>query len=70
MTHTITVRLTAEQAKWLEEVSRETGIAKSDIVRQHLEQARSTKKRQRFLRLAGAVSRDPLLSTRKGYSRK
>lgn len=70
MTHTITIRLTGELEQWLAKLSRETGIPKSEIVREQLEKARRDKKTPRFMRLAGTVNGEPDLSSRKGYSRK
>lgn len=70
MTHTITIRLTEELERWLGKLSRETGIPKSEIVREQLEKARADKTPRRFMRLAGTVKGPPGLSSRKGYSRK
>lgn len=70
MTHTLTIRLTDELERWLEKVSRETGIPKSEFVRAQLERVRTDKKQKPFMRLAGSVRGAPSLSTRKGYSRK
>lgn len=70
MTHTLTIRLTDELERWLEQVSRETGIPKSEFVRAQLERVRTDKKQKSFMRLAGSVSGAPSLSRRKGYSRK
>lgn len=70
MTHTLTIRLTDELERWLEKVSRETGIPKSEYVRAQLERVRVSKEQPRFMRLAGSVSGPPTLSSRKGYSRK
>jgi predicted transcriptional regulator len=70
MTHTITIRLTDELERWLGKVSRETGIPKSEIVREQLERARTDKKTHRFMRLAGTIKGPPGLSSRKGYSRR
>jgi hypothetical protein len=69
MGHTISVRLPEDLAKWLDEMSRKTGIPKAKLIRQHLEKARSAEP-QRFMRLAGKISGPPDLSTRKGYSLK
>ena len=66
MTHTLTIHLTEELEQWLDKVSRETGIPKSTIVRDHLERARNDKKP----RLAGTINGAPGLSSRKGSSRK
>jgi predicted DNA-binding protein len=70
MTHTLTIRLTDELERWLEKVSRETGIPKSEFVRAQLERVRTEKRQARFMRLAGAISGPASLSSRKGYSRK
>ena len=70
MTHTITVRLTEELERWLDKLSRETGIPKGQIIREQLEKARSATKGRKFMRLAGTVEGPPDLSSRKGYSRK
>lgn len=70
MTHTITIRLTDELSRWLEQISRETGMPKSEFVREQLERVRTDKKQQRFMRLAGSVTGVPTLSSRKGYARK
>jgi predicted DNA-binding protein len=70
MTHTLTIRLTDELERWLEKVSRETGIPKSEFVRAQLERVRTEKRQARFMRLAGAISGPASLSARKGYSRK
>jgi hypothetical protein len=69
VTHTLTIRLTEELEQWLDKVSRETGIPKSAIVRDHLERARNDKKPPRFMRLAGTINGAPGLSSRKGSSR-
>jgi metal-responsive CopG/Arc/MetJ family transcriptional regulator len=41
VTHTLTIRLTEELEQWLDKVSRETGIPRSAIVRDHLERERA-----------------------------
>jgi hypothetical protein len=68
MSRTITIRITDEIDEWLEETSRRTKLKKGKIIRTELERARNTKGRS-FMRLAGAVSGDPNLSRRKGFSR-
>ncbi len=70
MTRRLTIRLTDELERWLEKVSRETGIPKSEFVRAQLERVRADKKQKSFMRLAGSVGGAPSLSRRKGYSRK
>ena len=59
-----------ELERWLDKVSRETGIPKSEFVREQLERVRTARKQKKFMRLAGSVSAEPTLSARKGYSRK
>ena len=68
MSRTITIRLTDEIDEWLEETSRRTKLNKGKIIRAELQKAREMQKR-RFMHLAGVVSRDPDLSSRKGFSR-
>jgi predicted DNA-binding protein len=65
MRNSITVRLPEDLAEWLDAAARKTGVPRSGIVRDQLERARQTQERP-FLRLAGAVSGPPDLSTRKG----
>jgi hypothetical protein len=69
MSNTITVRLPEDLAEWLADTARKTGVPKGRVVREELERARKSAHRP-FLRLAGAVSGPPDLSTRKGFSRK
>lgn len=69
MSHTITIRLTPEQAEWLAETAAMSGIAQGKIIRDLLENAK-TSKRKAFMRLAGRVSGASDLSSRKGFSRK
>ena len=69
MSHTITVRLDAELARWLEETAARTGVSQGRIVRDQLELARAKVRTRSFMRLAGAVKGPRDLSTRKGFSR-
>ncbi len=69
MSNTITVRLPEDLAQWLELAARKTGLPKGRIVREELEKARNSAKRQ-FLRLAGSIAGPSDLSMRKGFSRK
>jgi hypothetical protein len=69
MSSTITVRLPADLAKWLELTARQTGLPKGRIVRDQLEKGRKSAKRP-YLRWAGAVAGPGDLSMRKGFSRK
>jgi len=68
MSHTITVRITEEQAAWLAETARRTGTPAGRIIREQLEQALVTEGKQRFLRHAGKISGPADLSLRKGFA--
>jgi predicted transcriptional regulator len=70
MRETLTIRLSREQASWLEQVAKRTGRSQSDIVREQLERARQAPAARGFLRLAGAVEAPPGASARKGFSRR
>lgn len=69
MGSTITVRLPDDLAEWLNDTATKMGVSQGKLIRDQLEKARTTEKRP-FLRLAGRVSGDPDLSTRKGFSPK
>jgi hypothetical protein len=69
MSRTITVRLTEEEAAWLAETARKTGMPAGRIVRQQLQKAKAESGGQPFLRLAGKMSGPANLSSRKGFSR-
>lgn len=68
MRNTISVRLPEELAQWLETVAAETGVSQGKFIRDPLEQAR-TRADPPFMRLAGKVSGDANLSSRKGFSK-
>ena len=68
MSNTITVRVPADLAEWLNDAARRTGVPKGRIIREQLEKARIPPKRP-FLRLAGTVAGPADLSSRKGFSR-
>jgi predicted DNA-binding protein len=70
MSHTLTIRLTEELLAWLKEVSRRTGLPVGRIIREQLENAKSEKRNQRFLRHAGKINGPSDLSSRKGFSRR
>lgn len=71
MSHTITVRLDNDLAAWLEQESEKTGVSQGKIVRDQLEEAKASRSKQPFMRLAGAIRGGPRdVSTRKGFSRK
>jgi hypothetical protein len=69
MSHTLTIRLTADQARWLEETRRKTGLSQGQIVRQQLDKARCSADSQPFMALAGAIDGPKNLSKRKGFAR-
>jgi len=69
MSNTITVRIPADLAQWLDETARKTGVPKGRIIRDELEKARKSES-QPFMRLAGTISGPANLSARKGFSRK
>jgi hypothetical protein len=68
MSHTLTIRLPAHLAAWLEDTSARTGVPQGQIIRQQLERARAGESR-RFMRLAGSVKGPENLSARKGFSK-
>ena len=70
MGHTLTVRLGADLAAWLEQEASKSGVSQGKIVRDQLEQIRSRASAQSFMRLAGAIRGGPRdVSARKGFSR-
>lgn len=70
MGETLTIRLSQDLSRWLEKVSRETGVPKGQLVREQLERARRDTRARPWLKLAGAVEGPADLSQRRGYSRK
>ena len=70
MSHTITIRLDPDLAKWLEETARQRGVSQGEIVRQQLAAARHGAGAQAFMAHAGAVKGPRDLSSRKGFSTK
>ena len=70
MSHTISVRLTEEQAVWLAETARRTGLPASRIVREQLEKARTAAGTRPWMKHVGSISGlPPDLSSRRGFSR-
>jgi hypothetical protein len=67
VSNTISIRLSEDLDRWLEEESRITGLPKGRIVREQLESLRTKKARQPFLDLAGSVEGVPDLSSKKGF---
>jgi ribbon-helix-helix CopG family protein len=68
MGHTITIRLDADLARWLEQTSARTGVSQGKLIRDQLEKARNGAKTQAFMRLAGIVKGPKNLSSRKGFT--
>ena len=69
MSHTITVRLTVELARWLEETAARTGISQGQLIREQICKAKANNNTRGFMRLAGTVRGPRDLSRRKGFSR-
>ena len=69
MSHTLTIRLTADLAEWLREASQQSGVPQGRIIREQLEKARERDGRKRYMRLAGTVRGSGDLSRRKGFTR-
>lgn len=69
MSHTITVRIPKDLARWLEETAATSGVSQGQLIREQLEKAKAGGRGKPFLRLAGMVNGTPDLSSRKGFSR-
>ncbi len=69
MSNTITIRLSPDLADWLDKHAKTTGESQGKIIRDQLARARKGAATQSFMRLAGTVSGERDLSTRKGFSR-
>lgn len=69
MSHTMTVRVPKELAKWLEETAATSGISQGRLIREQLEKARAGGRDQSFMRLAGTVQGAVDLSSSKGFSK-
>ena len=69
MSHTITIRISPDLAEWLELQAKTTGESQGKIIRDQLMRARKGAATQSFMRLAGTVTGNRDLSTRKGFSR-
>ncbi|HKI70374.1 MAG TPA: ribbon-helix-helix protein, CopG family [Verrucomicrobiae bacterium] len=67
---TLSIRLTAKEARALEALAKRTGRSKSEIVRDALQRVRSTQtdaRRETALALAGSLSGPRDLSRREGF---
>ena len=70
MSHTLTIRIRDDLARWLAETARSMGVPQGKLVRDQLEEAREKSTQGRsFMRLAGCIRGNKGLSTRKGFSR-
>jgi hypothetical protein len=69
MRNRLTIRLSEELNRWLEEEAKSTGLPKGRIVKEPLEKLRTKKVRQPFLDLAGGVDGVPELSSGKGFTK-
>lgn len=69
MSNTITIRLPEDLLKWLESESETTGQPKGRIIRAELERARTQKRRQPFLDLAGTHEGPADLSLKRGFEK-
>jgi predicted transcriptional regulator len=69
MSKTLTIRLDAELAAWLDAVAAKSGVPRGKIVRDQLERAKARGRQKSFMRLAGVVRGPRDLSARKGFSR-
>jgi hypothetical protein len=67
--HTITIRIPQDLARWLEQVAVKAGVSQGKIVRDQLERARAGDPGRAYLRLAGSINGPKDLSKRKGYRR-
>jgi hypothetical protein len=69
MRNTLTLRLSEDLRRWLEDESRATKLPMGRIVRDHLDRARLRKACQPFLELAGAIDGKRGLSRKRGFER-
>ncbi|MBT7066748.1 MAG: hypothetical protein HN919_10630 [Verrucomicrobia bacterium] len=70
MSHTLTIRIQDDLARWLADTAKAMRVPQGKLVRDQLELAREQDKQGRgFMRLAGSVRGDKDLSSRKGFSR-
>ncbi len=71
MGQTITFRPTKKLAAWIEETANRIGVSQGQLIREHLERARTAdRSSKKFMRLAGIIRHGPRdLSTKKGFTR-
>jgi predicted transcriptional regulator len=68
MSHTITVRVTEELARWVKDLAAASGREEEEVIRDQLEFAKASSHDKAFWRLAGAIDGPSDLSTRRGFS--
>jgi hypothetical protein len=69
MSNTITIRLTKELAKWLEDAASRAGVSQGQLIREQIEKAKAESPGRTFMHLAGVVRGPKDLSRRKGFSK-
>jgi predicted DNA-binding protein len=69
MSQTITIRLTKDLAKWLEDTAARAGVSQGQLVREQIEKAKAANADRTFMRLAGSIRGPRDLSSRKGFSK-
>jgi predicted transcriptional regulator len=69
MSTTLSIRLSDDLARWVEEQARSTGRSQGSLVKEALEKARRAEGAKPFMKLAGSVDGAEDLSQRKGFSR-
>lgn len=70
MSNTLNVRLSKELAQWVEKTAKNTGLTRSEVVRQQLEQARPKASAKPWMALSGAVRGPGDLSSREGFPKR
>jgi hypothetical protein len=56
MSHTLTIRISSELAKWLEETAACTGISQGQLIREQIEKVKAESSNRVFMQLAGSIS--------------
>ena len=67
MSTTLSIRLTEDLARWVEEQSRVTGRSQGSLVKEAVERARRAEPKP-FMKLAGCLEGPEDLSERKGFA--
>ena len=69
MSTTLSICLSEDMARWVEEEARAAGRSQGSLVKEALEKARQSKQTKQFMKLAGSVDGPKDLSQRKGFTR-